>query len=349
MTQTSRRPGPGRRTRASSAPTEDAQHPPLQPTAATRPNDVVVIDTLTAGLAGVTAGYLIPTERPVLVECGPSLSINAVLDALRARGLGPNDLAYLVLTHIHLDHAGGAGDLLAAFPSAKVIVSRLGARHLSDPTRLNASARQVYGSLFDQVYGPCTPIEAARIQTIEHGELLDLGGGRRLELLETPGHAKHHIAAFDPDLGALFSGDSVGVRLPGMPALRPATPPSDFNFETMLDSLELYRERAPAYLYLAHYGEVGPAAAVLDEAQDRVSEWLHVAEAAWRAMPAVDDEIGHIAHMLQAHFEADIRPLDPDDEMARQRLGILNDTRSNAAGLLRYLQRREAGTLTRLG
>jgi glyoxylase-like metal-dependent hydrolase (beta-lactamase superfamily II) len=313
------------------------------------PDDVIVIDTLTAGLTGVTAGYLLPTERPVLVECGPALSIGSVLDALEALGLGPDDLTYLVLTHIHLDHAGGAGDLLAAFPKATAVVSPLGARHLSDPTRLNASARQVYGPLFDQVYGACTPIDAERIRTVEHGEVLELGGGRRLELLDTPGHAKHHIGVFDPDLGALFSGDSVGVRLQGMPALRPATPPSDFNFETMLESLDVYRERAPASLYLAHYGAVGPASEVLDEAEERVRQWLHVAEAAWRAMPDVEDEVGHIALMLEMRFEADLRPEAPADDVTRQRLEILNDTRSNAAGLLRYLQRREAGTLTRLG
>ena len=114
-------------------------------------DDVIVIDTMTAGLSGVTAGYLLPTPRPVLIECGPALSIGATLEALSEQGLDRDDLAYLVVTHVHLDHAGGAGDLLAAFPRAKVVVSPRGARHLNDPERLNASAARVYGELFDTV------------------------------------------------------------------------------------------------------------------------------------------------------------------------------------------------------
>jgi glyoxylase-like metal-dependent hydrolase (beta-lactamase superfamily II) len=310
--------------------------------------DVIVIDTMTAGLTGVTAGFLLPTPRPVLIECGPALTIEATIGALERLGIEPDELAYLVVTHVHLDHAGGAGDLLAAFPKAKVVVSPRGARHLSDPERLNASAAQVYGELFDTVYGPCTPIDAERIIAPEHREMLDLGGGRRLEILDTPGHAKHHIGAFDPDLGALFTGDSVGVRLEGMQALRPATPPADFNFETMLASLAVYRERAPHTLYLAHFGDVGPPADILAEAEERVREWVATAEDARRSLPAHEEEIGHIAAMLDARFGEGVTAPDGNDE-ARRRIGLLNGTRSNAAGILRYLERRDAGTLTPLG
>jgi glyoxylase-like metal-dependent hydrolase (beta-lactamase superfamily II) len=316
-------------------------------------DEVIVIDTMTAGLRGVTAGYLLPTPRPVLIECGPSLSIDTTIGALLDVGLDPDDLAYLVVTHVHLDHAGGAGDLLAAFPRAKVVVSPRGARHLSDPERLNASAARVYGELFDTVYGPCTPIAAERIVTPEHGEQLDLGGGRRLEILDTPGHAKHHIGVFDPDLGALFTGDSVGVRLEGMSALRPATPPADFNFETMLDSLGIYRERAAHSLHLAHFGDVGEPEAVLAEAEDRVREWVAAAEAAWRSVPEHEDELDHMTAMLEARFVDDLTGDGGDagagGDETRRRLALLNDARSNAAGLLRYLERRSAGTLTRLG
>ena len=313
-------------------------------------DEVIVIDTMTAGLTGVTAGYLLPTPRPVLIECGPALSIDATIRALSELGLGPDDLAFLVVTHVHLDHAGGAGDLLAAFPQAKVVVSPRGARHLSDPERLNASAARVYGELFDTVYGPCTPIAAERIIAPEHGELLDLGGGRRLEILDTPGHAKHHIGVFEPDLGALFTPDSVGVRLEGMRALRPATPPADFNFETMLESLAIYRERAARTLYLAHFGDVGEPATVLDEAEDRVRAWVAAAEAAWRSVPEHEDELEHMTAMLEARFADDLAgEVGAGSEETQRRLGLLNDARSNAAGLLRYLERRAAGTLTPFG
>jgi glyoxylase-like metal-dependent hydrolase (beta-lactamase superfamily II) len=319
----------------------------VEPLAAS--GEVIVIDTMTAGLTGVTAGYLLPTPRPVLIECGPARSIAATIEALHGLGMDADDLAYLIVSHVHLDHAGGAGDLLAAFPQAKVVVSPRGAAHLSDPERLNASAALVYGELFDTVYGPCTPIDAARIIAPEHGELLDVGGGRHLEILDTPGHAKHHIGVFDPDLGALFTGDSVGIRLEGMKQVRPATPPSDFNFETMLASLELYRERGASTLYLAHFGDVGAPDTVLAEAEDRVRQWVAAAEAAWRSVPEHEDEVSHIAAMLEARFHEDVFAAPDADGETRRRIELLNGARSNATGLLRYLKRREAGTLTPLG
>lgn len=331
------------------------------------PAQLVQIDTMTGGLSGVTAGFLIPAERPTLIECGPALTIDATIDALSALGLEPDDLAYLIVTHVHLDHAGGAGDLLRAFPSASVVVSTRGARHLSDPSRLNASARQVYGDLFEAVYGPCTPIDADRVIGVEDGHVLDLGAGRSLELMDTPGHAKHHIGIFDPDLGALFSGDSVGVRLEGMAELRPATPPSDFNLETSLETLARYRQRAPAHLYLAHFGRIAPADETLDIAEDRVRAWVSTVESARSGAVELEDEVAHVARMLEERFAADLidpalrslqgqtvdtdgsGPADPGPTEALRRLDLLNDARSNAAGILRYLRRRDDGTLTRLG
>ncbi len=309
----------------------------------------IVIDTMTGGLSGVTAGYLLAAPRPVLVECGPALAIDATIAALRGLGMDPDDLAWLVVTHVHLDHAGGAGDLLAAFPRARVVVSPRGARHLVDPERLNDSARRVYGPLYDTVYGPCTPIDPDRVVAAEDGHVLDLGGGRRLEILDTPGHAKHHIAAFDHDLGAVYSGDSVGVRLEGMRAIRPATPPADFNLSTMLSSLARYRDRDPSHLYLAHFGEIGDPDAVLAEAEDRVRAWVAAVEVDRREVPRHEDEVEHVAAMLTRRFADDLEAgADASDETER-RIALLNDPRSNAAGILRYLRRRDEGTLTPLG
>jgi glyoxylase-like metal-dependent hydrolase (beta-lactamase superfamily II) len=199
---------------------------------------------------------------------------------LATLGLGATDLAYLVLTHIHLDHAGGAGDVAAAFPNATVVVSEHGARHLADPERLNASSARVYGPLFDRVYGACTPVPAARVRSIADRDELDLGGGRVLELLHTPGHAKHHLGVFDP-------ADRRGVRrgLRGRPAAgddrAPAGhPPPEFHLDAALASLERYRARAPERIYLAHYGPVAPADAVLDTAGAQLRRWVETAEAA---------------------------------------------------------------------
>lgn len=346
-----------------------------------RMDDLIEIDTLTGGLSRVTAGYLVPGERPALLECGPALTIEHTVAGLEAAGVGRDDLTYLVVSHVHLDHAGGAGDLARAFPAATVVVSELGARHLVDPSRLNDSARRVYGPMFDAVYGPCTPIDATRVLGVGDGHRLDLGGGRRLELLWTPGHAKHHLAVLDHDSGALFTGDSVGVKLPGMRVIRPATPPADFQFETSLATLARYRSLDPTRLYLAHYGAVDPPLDALAEAEERLRAWVAAGEEAYRE----SSEVEHVATMLAHRFrdELEIEPglVDagdgaPDDETdglidgaidgsadapsgadadagsateVSRRLELLNGVASNAAGIVRYLSRRDAGTLTPIG
>ena len=297
------------------------------------PGDVLQIDTMTAGVSKVTAGFLLPAARPTLIECGPALSIDAVIDALRGLGLDADDLAYLVVSHIHLDHAGGAGDVANAFPNARIVVSDLGAHHLVDPERLNASSRRVYGDLMDSIYGNCTPIAAERIIAIDGRTELDLGGGRLLDIFATPGHAKHHISMLDNDSGALFVGDSVGVKTPGTGPLRPATPPPDFDLDLAQRSIDRYREIAPQRVYLAHYGAIDPPLESLAEASDRLRAWAEVA----REAVAEHDELDHVADTLAARFAADIVT---DDEESARRVGILGGYRSNAMGLLRYWRKR---------
>jgi glyoxylase-like metal-dependent hydrolase (beta-lactamase superfamily II) len=301
-------------------------------------SDPQVVDTLTAGMRKVTAGYLIDAPRPTLIECGPALSIDNVIASLRGRGMDPGDLAYLVVSHIHLDHAGGAGDIARAFPSATIVVSEVGARHLVDPERLNASSRRVYGDLMDQVYGDCTPIDADRVLGVADRDQLDLGGGQSLDLLYTPGHAKHHIAVFDPDSGALYVGDSVGVKMPGMRQIRPATPPPDFDLVLAHRTLDRYLDLEPSTVYLAHYGAVDPPAESLQQAKDRLTLWASTAQAAYED----HSELDHITETLAARFADELEPV-TDDPEAESRVALLSGYQSNAMGFLRYFQQRDEG------
>lgn len=296
---------------------------------------ILQIDTRTAGVSKVTAGFLIPAPRPALIECGPALTVEAVIDALSRLGMDAGDLAYLVISHIHLDHGGGAGDVARAFPSATVVVSEVGAPHLVDPTKLNASSRRAYGDLMDTIYGECTPIDGQRIRGVGDNETLDLGGGRVLDLFATPGHAKHHISMLDRDTGALFVGDSVGVKTPGTGPLRPATPPPDFDLDLAQRSIRRYRELEPERVYLAHYGAVDPPQESLADASDRMAAWAEVA----REATSEHDELDHVADTLAARFAADIQ-LTADDPEAEQRVNILGGYRLNAMGLLRYWRKR---------
>jgi glyoxylase-like metal-dependent hydrolase (beta-lactamase superfamily II) len=244
---------------------------------------VVQIDTLLGGWGEVTAGYLVEGPEPCLVETGSQSSLPTVLAELDALGLGPADLATVVVTHIHLDHAGGVGDIAAAFPRATVLVHEKGARHLVDPDRLVRSAALVYGDLLDALYGRLTPTPADRVRVLGDGEEIRIGPGRTLTSIDSPGHAKHHLGLHDSESGLLFVGDAVGVRLPQVGVLRPATPPPDFDLDLALQSLQRFAARRPAGLALAHYGVTpGDPLDLLAEAASTLQGWAAVAEAAFR-------------------------------------------------------------------
>ena len=289
---------------------------------------VVEIDTLLGGWSRVTAGYLIEGPAPVLIETGSQTSVPALLDALHQHSVAPNDLAGIAVTHIHLDHAGGVGDVARAFPRATVYVHEKGARHLVDPERLVNSAAMVYGDLLDSLYGRLDPTPAERVHVLQDGETVDVGGGRTLTTIDSPGHAKHHLALHDSESGILFAGDAVGVRLPDAGVLRPATPPADFDLDQAVTSLRKFRDRKPAGVALAHYGLLPEPMEMLGEAEDTLRAWAETAERAWRA----DEDI---AEALTKEFTPELDRFAPED---RAKLETLNGIHSNAAGLRRWLE-----------
>jgi glyoxylase-like metal-dependent hydrolase (beta-lactamase superfamily II) len=295
---------------------------------------VLQIDTLLGGWHQVTAGYLVTGDAPVLVETGSQTSVPHLLAALDELGVAPGDLAGVAVTHIHLDHAGGVGDVAAAFPEATVYVHQRGARHLVDPAKLVNSAAMVYGDLLDSLYGRLTPTPAERVHVLEDGEQLAVSPNRSLTVVDSPGHAKHHLALHDSDSGLLFAGDAVGVRLPDVGILRPATPPPDFDLDQALNSLRRFAERRPAGIALAHYGLVPDPQAILEEADGTLRRWAEVAEAAWR-------EGRDIADALSDAFGADLEGTDPAH---REKLETLNGIHSNAAGFRRWLDSRGGHT-----
>jgi glyoxylase-like metal-dependent hydrolase (beta-lactamase superfamily II) len=287
------------------------------------------IDTLLGGWSRLTAGYLIEGPAPVLVETGSQTSVPALLAALEEHGVAPGDLAGVAVTHIHLDHAGGVGDVARAFPKATVYVHEKGARHLVDPERLVKSAATVYGDLLDSLYGRLDPTPTERIHVLADGETVEIGGGRTLTTVDSPGHAKHHLALHDSESGILFAGDAVGVRLPDSGVLRPATPPADFDLEQAVTSLRKFRARTPTGVALAHYGLLPDPLDMLEEAEGILRHWAEVAERAWRA----DEDI---AEALQTEFSPELAGVDPEH---RAKLETLNGIHSNAAGLRLWLEK----------
>ncbi len=311
----------------------DPSDPEAPPAGTTVAEGVIELDTYLGGWERVTAGYLIEGDSPVLVETGSQSSVPVLLATLDRLGVGATDLAGVVVTHIHLDHAGGVGDVARAFPEAVIYVHEKGARHLADPTRLVDSASRVYGSLLDSLYGRLDPTPPERIHVLEDLEAIRVSADRSLISVDSPGHAKHHLALHDTLSGVLFAGDAVGVKLPDAGVLRPSTPPPDFDLDLALHSLHRFAERRPTALALAHYGVLPDPADVLDEADGTLRRWVDVAESAFRRGE-------DIAAALDAAFASDLEGV-PEEH--REKLDVMNGVHSNAAGLRRWLSTRSPG------
>jgi len=217
---------------------------------------ITPVDTRIGGRELVTSAYLVDAAEPALVETGPGTSIDAVAAGLEGLGIAPGDLAHVIVTHIHLDHAGGVGALSRRFPRATIWVHDRGAPHLAEPDRLVASVARIFGrDRMLELFGPVVPTERERIQAIGEGDVIDLGG-RRIDVLYTPGHASHHVALADRESGAVFTGDALGIHLPDVRVLRPATPPPDVDVDASIASIDRIRALAPSVLLFSHYGPV---------------------------------------------------------------------------------------------
>jgi glyoxylase-like metal-dependent hydrolase (beta-lactamase superfamily II) len=302
-------------------------------------HEVYQIDTRMAGYDGITASYLIRSDRPCLVETGTAPSAPVVRDALASLGVGPGDLATIVVTHIHLDHAGGTGDVAQMFPSAEVVVHEIGARHLADPARLMASARMVWGSELDGLFGILAPTPQERIRAVNQVGVVDLGGGRRLESHYSPGHARHHVCLVDSVSGDLYTGDAAGLYIPETGDMRPATPPPDFDLEVALESLRMFAALQPTRLLFSHFGPVTAVDEALDTAAAEIRVWVEETRQARKAGLDLD----HAAAMVAERTRGRYRVLSEDGfaEVAAK-LDRTSGTAANVAGIMHWLNKTEA-------
>jgi glyoxylase-like metal-dependent hydrolase (beta-lactamase superfamily II) len=262
-------------------------------------HDLFLIDAFMLGLPERLACYLFDGPERVLIECGPSRSVGHLFEALDS--LGIDDVATLAVTHIHLDHAGGAGHFASRFPRAKVAVHSAGAPHLVDPERLLSSATRIYGEeRMDRDWGPMEPLDPGRLLVLEEGDRLPLGSGRSLEVMYTPGHAKHHLVYFEAETGACFVGDEVGVAFPHGHAVQPDTPPPDFDPVLITQQLHRIAARGPTFLGFAHFGVCREPARALAEAEQRLWESVGWVEAGGAGDAAYRDFVlaGHRARGL---------------------------------------------------
>lgn len=213
-----------------------------------------LIDLQHMGRPQSVAACLLETrDGPLIVDPGPTSTIPALRAGLAEHGYEVDALAGLLLTHIHLDHAGGSGTLARDNPRLRVYVHQAGARHVADPSKLLRSATRLYGDRMDELWGEVAPVPEEQIQVLSGGEVLALGG-RTFEVAYTPGHAEHHVSYFERESGTAFVGDTAGLRTPPVTTVLPVTPPPEFNLEAWLNSLRTIGAWHPDRLMLTHYG-----------------------------------------------------------------------------------------------
>lgn len=228
------------------------------------------VDLRFGGTERIIGTYVVETDGGLaLFDCGASTTLPALEAGLAERGLSLDDVDHLLLSHIHLDHAGAAGAIVRAHPHIRVHLSEVGARHLVDPTRLEASARRLYGDAFDGLWGELVPVPAENVEVVGD-EVLGL------EAFPTPGHAANHVSYLHPD-GTLYSGDAAGVRPAGARFVFPPLPPPEIDLEAWEATIGETERRGPARLALVHCGvfdDVESHLARLRETMNRWSEWV---------------------------------------------------------------------------
>jgi glyoxylase-like metal-dependent hydrolase (beta-lactamase superfamily II) len=291
---------------------------------------VHTIDLMFQGTPGVIAAYVLPSaDGPVIVDPGPSSTLGALETGLHDLGLGLDEVRHVLLTHIHLDHAGAAGTI-AARSGATVYLHERGAGHLARPERLLASAAQIYGEHMDALWGEMRPVPVGQLRALSGGERLN-PGGLDLEAIYTPGHAVHHLAwQGGPEL---FCGDVAGVRLSLAQSPRAPTPPPDIDLEAWRDSVARLRERDAERLHLTHFGTYANTPDYWD------ALLANMALDAERVRAELETDPDHLAEHFTAAVERDLAAESPD---LVGRFDFACPPWMSAQGLVRYWTRRAA-------
>jgi glyoxylase-like metal-dependent hydrolase (beta-lactamase superfamily II) len=264
---------------------------------------ITTIDTNWTGRPrSIAAALLESNGHRAIVDPGPESTLATLRAQLRSRGLSVADLDALLLTHIHLDHAGASGTLVRENPRLAVYVHKNGAPHMADPAKLLSSAGRLWGDDLPRLFGETLPVPAENLRILEGGETLTLGG-RKLEVAYTPGHASHHVSYFDEEAGVAFVGDTAGIRIENGPYILPATPPPDIDLGIWDSSFATIVERDPARLFLTHYGFSDQPAAHIAEFRERLHRWAALTEEVLRT--SQDDSAAMQAFITKFRTEMD--------------------------------------------
>ncbi|MCM3707454.1 MULTISPECIES: MBL fold metallo-hydrolase [Cytobacillus] len=305
--------------------------------------NLYLIDDYDLSLEKRTGTYVLTEKRLTLIETSASPSIPYILEGLNQLHFTPEEVDYIILTHIHLDHAGGTGALLTHCPNAKVIVHPKGARHLADPSRLIAGAKAVYGDQFDELFNPILPVPEEKIITKEHNEDLEIGPNCTLKFYHSPGHANHHFSIYHPALNGMFTGDTAGVFYPqlkelGIELYLPSTSPNQFSPVKMLESIDMYEKMDLEFIFFGHYGMSSNPKEVYVQIRNWLTIFMDAGEAAISGGSSINQQTQAAQAILEEKIKADLNGKGvPSDHPVYEILSL--DISVCSMGLIDYLHK----------
>lgn len=290
---------------------------------------------------GVVSFYLLQSaDAYAVIETGTMHSVPTLLRHLDERGVKPDQVKYVIPTHVHLDHAGGAGLMMQHFEQAELVVHPRGSRHMVDPTKLVAASRQVYGdALFERLYGEILPVSSERVIAADDGLCLDIAG-RQLVLRHTPGHADHHFCVWDERSRGWFSGDVFGIsyqwfRTPGGDYCMPATTPSQFRPQDLKTSIELLASTSPERIFLTHYSELAYSEQLKQSLLEQIDNYVRMAV-------QYDGHAGQLEEAIMDDSLERVAAMNNLEEVSEMRELFRHDAQLNAQGLAIWYQRQQS-------
>ncbi len=266
--------------------------------------NIYMIDNHLYSIPGLGSVYLINEAKKALIDAGPATSAGAVLDGIKSIGVNPEEIDYIVVTHIHIDHAGGAGVLLEGMPQAQVIAHHKGARHLASPERLNRSVSATMGEKAVAAFGAVAAVPAGRLKPVADGDLIGLGDNQVLKIIEAPGHAPHELCIHESRSGGLFTGDAVGMYFAESEVLMPVTPPPGFDLSLYLDTLRKLAAMEVTALYFGHFGATRKVSEILSLAMGKLKFWEEVVSKA-----IAEEGFDLAAEKLTAQVNSELEPV----------------------------------------
>ncbi len=297
---------------------------------------ITTLDTGFMRPAFAASHLLLENQHAIYIDTGTSYSVPRLLDALNTKNIPIENVDYVIVTHVHLDHAGGAGKLMQALPNARLIAHPLGARHMINPTKLIASATAVYGEdTFQAHYGDIVPVSAERVIQAKDGQVIDFQG-RSLQFLDTPGHARHHFCIFDERSKSFFTGDTFGISYrdfdtPQGAFIFAATTPVQFDPQAMHDSINRLLSYQPEKMYLTHYGEITDIARLAEQLHEAIDKQVSLIK--WIADRGSHERHTLLSDHIMTHFLEQLQQLGCTIPPEKCRELLATDVELNTQGL----------------